>query len=127
MQNLFQQALNNDLIRPCAEELFSLWLSSGSPEPPSGPSTDFQGAPRFLATDELEGYSPEAAEQAAERYNTALEALLALSDVRHIGSELWNTSWEPGTPEWQAYREQSLSLAYEFVANHLWGRFCDNQ
>lgn len=127
MQNLFNEALNNHLIQPIAEDIYALWLSSGSPEPPDGPSTDFRGAPRFLSTDELEGYSPDAAEQAAERYNSALEQLLALSDIRHIGSQLWNTSWNPGTPEWQAYREQSLNLAYEFVANHLWDRFCDNQ
>lgn len=126
MKTLIKIARNNPLIADVAEEIEALWISLGKPESPGGPSTDVRGwVPAWLVPGDLEGMEEAEATVQVARYNNALEQLLDLTGIWNAGGDVWLTTWNKGTDQWENYTAGSWELALDHIAKKLWDDFCD--
>ena len=123
----FTDAKRNALIADVAEEIHDLYLTLGSPEEPTGPSTRVKGfIPGWIDADEIDGLGGDEAEEQVDRYNNAMQQLLELTGIWYAGGNTWYTHWERGTDDWEEFVLGSQEIAYDFIANVLWDRFCDS-
>ena len=110
-----------EIVSPVVEELEALWNELGQPEPSKGASTETNVAQPLA---DLDSMGDDATEDDVAAYNMLLEELFRLIDIRHIGSGIWYTNYEPGSEAWQEYTSRGNDIIYDFISHDLWDRFC---
>lgn len=118
MEKQFKKAMQIEILKSIASNLYDLWVELGKPEEPTGPSTDVKGQIAQFA--DISSMGDGATEEDVEKYNNKLETLYELVGYTHIGSGIWHTQYESGSEAWQEYKEKGTLLIDDFTNYELW-------
>lgn len=125
MNDNIESLLRDPYTNSIAAELKVIYTKYGCPERPTGPTTD-TGVAFDPANHSTVGDWGNNEEEAAQSYNDAIFDLFECADVTHVGSGLYITHYNSGTPKWQRYREEALEAINSWIAYYAWNKFCDD-